>query len=85
MASGAAASNKGEAPHDPDWLSCTRKKALKKRCNDVLDMLRGTNLQPMAEDLGFWVYRLENAFPADMHNRLVTLINQSFDPTKGVL
>ena len=43
----------------------------------------GTNLQPMAEDLGFWAFRLENAFPSDMHNNLVTLMSQSFDPTKG--
>ena len=49
-----------------------------------MDLLRGTNLQPMAEELGFWAYRLENAFPEDMHSKLVTLMNESFDPTKGV-
>ena len=38
----------------------------------------------MADELGFWAYRLDNAFPADMHNRLVTLMNKSFNPTKGV-
>ena len=50
---------------------------------DAVDLLKGTNLQPMAEDLGFWAFRLENAFPSDMHNRLVTLMNQSFEPIKG--
>ena len=38
----------------------------------------------MADELGFWAYRLDNAFPADMHNKLVTLMNESFVPTKGV-
>ena len=38
----------------------------------------------MADEVGFWAYRLDNAFPADMRNRLVTLMNESFDPTKGV-
>ena len=50
-----------------------------------MDLLRGTNLQPMADELGFWAYRLENAFPADMRNKLVTLMYQSFDPTNGGL
>ena len=63
---------------------CFFQKALQKR-RDVVDLLRGTNLQPMAEDRGFWAFRLENAFHFDMHNRLVTLMNQSFDPTKGFL
>ena len=38
----------------------------------------------MADELGFWAYRLGNAFPADMRNKLVTLMNESVDPTKGV-
>ena len=50
----------------------------------VVDLLTGTKLQPMADELGFWAYRLDNAFPSDMHNKLVTLMNESFDPTKGV-
>ena len=78
MASNAAASNRGEAQNTADWLSCAWKKALQKR-RDVVDMLKGTKLQPMADELGFWAYRLDNAFPADMHNR-----QESFDPTKGV-
>ena len=45
--------------------------------------MRGTKLQPMAAELGFWGYRLDNALPADMRNRLVTLMNESFDLTKG--
>ena len=50
----------------------------------MVDLLRGTKLQQMAGDLGFWAYRLENAFPADMRNKLVALMHESFDPTKGV-
>ena len=45
--------------------------------------MRGTKLQPMADELGFWARRLDNAFPADMHNGLVTLMNESFDPHRG--
>ena len=51
---------------------------------NAADWLSGTKLQPMADELGVWAYRLENALPADMHNRLVTLMNESFDATKGV-
>ena len=86
MASRAAASSRGEAQNTSvsDWLSCTWQKALQERRDGAVDLLRGTNLQPMAEELGFWAYRLENAFPEDMHSKLVTLMNESFDPTKGV-
>ena len=49
----------------------------------MVDLLRGTKLQQMAGDLGFWAYRLENAFPADMHNKLATLTKESFDPELG--
>ena len=42
-------------------------------------------VQPMADELGFWAYRLDNAIPADMRNMLVTLMNESLDPTKGVI
>ena len=82
MASSAAASSRGEAQNAANWLSDSWKQALQKR-RGVLDMLKGTKLQPMADELGFWAYRLENAFPADMRNKLVTLVNQSFDPIKG--
>ena len=41
-------------------------------------------MQPMVDELGFWAYRVDNAFPPDMHDRLITLMNQSFDPIKGV-
>ena len=86
MASRAAASSRGEAQNTSisDWLSCTWQKALQERRDGAVDLLRGTNLQPMAEELGFWPYRLENAFPEDMHSKLVTLMNESFDPTEGV-
>ena len=83
MASSAAAFSRGEAQNTADWLSDSWKQAIQKR-RDVVDMLKGTKLQPMADELGFWAYRLENAFPADMHNKLVTLMNESFDQTKGV-
>ena len=83
MVSSAAASSRGEAQHTADWLSVTWKKALQKRRN-VMDTWKGTKLQPMADELGFWAHRLDNAFPPDMHDRLITLMTQSFDPTKGV-
>ena len=83
MASSAAAFSRGEAQNTADCLSDSWKQALQKR-RDVVDMLEGAKLQPMADELGFWAYCLANAFPADMHNRLVTLMNESFDPTKGV-
>ena len=67
MASSATASSSG-ASHKMDWLSITWQRALQ-RC-DVVDLLKGTNLQPMADDLGFWAYRLDNVFSEDMHNRL---------------
>ena len=75
MAPSAAASIRGEAHNTTDWFSCTWKKALQKRRDCAVDLLRGTKLQRMADELGFWAYRLENAFPADMHNKLVTLMN----------
>ena len=49
----------------------------------MVDLLRGTKLQQMAGHLGFWAYRLENAFPANMHNKLATLTKESFDPDLG--
>jgi hypothetical protein len=79
MAPSAAASNGGEAQNTAGRLSVTWEKALQKR-RKVVDTLTGTELQPMAGELGFWAYCLDNAFPADMHNRLVTLINDQFDP-----
>ena len=83
MASTAAASSRGEAQNTADWLSGTWKQALQKR-RDVVNMLKGTKLQPMADELGFWAYPLKNAFSADMHNKLVILMNGSFYPTKGM-
>ena len=82
MASSAAAFSRGEAQNTADWLSESWKQALQKR-RGVVGMLKGTKLQPMADELGFWAYRVENAFPPDMHDRLVTLMTQSFDPIKG--
>ena len=70
MASSAAASSRGEAHNTADWLSCTWKKAIQKQRDGVVDLLRGTKLQPMADELGFWAQRLEHAYPADMHNKL---------------
>ena len=58
MASNAAASSRGNAHNTADWLSCTWKKALQKRRDGVVDLLRSTKLQPMADKLGFWAYRL---------------------------
>ena len=71
MASIAVASSMCEAQNSADRLSGTWKKALRNR-HYVVDMLKGAQLQPMADDIGFWAYRLDNAFPADTHNRFVT-------------
>ena len=38
----------------------------------------------MPQVIDIWAYLLDDAFPADMHIRLVTLLNELFDPTKGV-
>ena len=84
MASSAAASNRGEAHNTADWLSCTLKKAIQKRHDGVVDLLGGAKLQPVADELGLWAYRLENASPADMRNKLATLTHESFDPTNKI-
>ena len=76
MASSAAASNSGEAQNTADLLSRAWRQALRKQ-RDVVDMLKGAKLQPMADELGFWAYRLDNAFPADMRNKLGALMNES--------
>ncbi|MFM7982193.1 MAG: hypothetical protein ACKPKO_23025, partial [Candidatus Fonsibacter sp.] len=85
MASSAAASTRREeATHSTaDMLARTWKEALQR--HRVADVLKCTKLEKMAKDLGFWAYRLDDAFPADMHNRLVTLMNESFDPTKCII
>ena len=45
--------------------------------------MKGSLAEPMAGELSFWAYRLENAFPEDMHNKLATLMKESFDPEWG--
>ena len=62
-------------------LASAWKEALQR--HGIVDVLRGTKLEEMAKDLRFWAYRLDDAFPADMHNKLVTSMNELFDPTKG--
>ena len=47
-----------------DWLTMTWQKALQR--GDVVDVLKGTLVEPMADDLSFWAYRLDNVFPEDM-------------------
>ena len=49
-----------------------------------MDVLKGTVVQPMADDLGFWAYRLDNVFPEDMHNTLTMLVNAAVDPRRGI-
>ena len=73
MAPSAVASGSG-ASHNMDWFSFTWQRALQ-RC-DVVDLLKGTNVQPIADELGVWAYRLGNVFPEDMHNKLVILVKQ---------
>ena len=80
MASSATASSRG-ASQKMDWLSITWQRVLQ-RC-DVVDLLKGTNVQPMADDLGFWAYRLDHVFPEDMDNRRVILMNEAFVPHRG--
>ena len=86
MASRASGPSRGEAQNTSvsDWLSCTWHKALQERRDGVVDLLRGTKLQPMADALAFWAYSLENAFPEELHSKPATLMNESFDPTNGI-
>jgi hypothetical protein len=50
-----------------DWLSITWQKTLQRRV-DAMAVLKCTFVAPMADELGFWAYRLDNVFPEDMHN-----------------
>ncbi|MFM7984049.1 MAG: hypothetical protein ACKPKO_32460 [Candidatus Fonsibacter sp.] len=68
-----------ETQSTTDMLASAWQEALQRH---VVDVLKGAKLEKMARDIGFWAYRLDDAFPADMHNKLVTLINESFE---GVL
>jgi len=36
----------------------------------AVDLLAGTGLEQMGKDLKFWCYRLDNAFPSDVHQAL---------------
>ena len=86
MASRAAASSKEAAQNTvSDWLSCAWQKALQERRDGVVNLLRRTKMQPMADELGFWACRLDNVFPEDVHNRLVILMNEACDPDRGFL
>ena len=49
------------------------------RCNAV-DLLQGTGLEQMGKELEVWCYRLDNVFPASMHNLLVRQMRCVFDP-----
>ena len=66
-----------------DWLSITWQKALQRRV-DALDVLKDTLVAPMADELGFWAYRLDNVFPEDMHKTLTTMAREAFDPRTGI-
>ncbi|MFM7984014.1 MAG: hypothetical protein ACKPKO_32285, partial [Candidatus Fonsibacter sp.] len=83
MAPSAAASTGGkdETKSTADTLASAWKEGLQLHC--VADVLKGSKLEEIANDLCFWAYRLDGGFPADMRNRLVTLMNAPFDPTKG--
>ena len=51
---------------------------------NAVDVLKGTGLESMGEDLKFWCYRIDNAFnKPSMHQELVELINKAFDPDQG--
>ena len=50
----------------------------RKDCADVLD---GTNLKQMADELGFWAFRVDHVFPEETHTRLVNLINKYCIPS----
>ena len=47
-------------------------------------MLDGTNLEQMADELGFLAFPVDNVFPEETHTRVVNLINTAFHPDSGV-
>ena len=47
-------------------------------------MLKDTLVAPMADELGFWAYRLDNVFPEDMHKTLTTMAREASDPRTGI-
>ena len=49
-----------------------------------MDVFDGTNLKQMADELGFWAFRVDNVFPEETHTRLVNLINTACHPDSGV-
>ena len=81
MASSATASSSGTS-RNMDWLSITWQRALERA--DVVDVLKGTLVERMADDLNFWAYRLDNVFPEDTRNTLTMMMNAAFDPHRGI-
>ena len=73
MASSATASSSG-ASKNMDLLSITWQRALRRV--DVVEVLKGTLVAPMADDLSFWAYRMDHVFPEDMHNTLTPSVGK---------
>jgi hypothetical protein len=81
MASTASASS--TPLHDKEWLSRIWKEALCRR-TDCVDVFDGTKLKQMADELGFWAFRVDTVFPEETHTRLVNLTDTAFHLDSGV-
>ena len=81
MASSAAASNSGEA-QNTDGLSSAWQKALRKR-RDVVDLLKGHQPAVDGERARFLGVPSGECLRGGHAQQAGTLMNQSFDPTKG--
>ena len=49
-----------------------------------MDVFDGTKLKQMADELGFWAFRLDNVFPEETHTRLANRIDTAFHLDVGV-
>ena len=64
-----------------DWLSTTWRSKMER--GGATDMLKGTNLEQFGNALGFWLYKLDNVFPADLHAHLGVVAGDAFNPQRG--
>ncbi|MFM7986302.1 MAG: hypothetical protein ACKPKO_44015, partial [Candidatus Fonsibacter sp.] len=84
MASNTDASTRGEEVEQSiaGMLASACKEAIQRHGCECAE--KGTQMDNIAKDIGFWAYRIDAAFPLDMHNKLVTLAKNSFDPKAGL-
>ena len=50
----------------------------------AVGLLQGSGLEEVGKELGFWAYRLDDAFPANVHSVLADKTQLTFDPNVGV-